>query len=158
LNDCRLIADRFIETGDPEFEKRGLVTKLPNGLKRLETRLTKNAAYPSFPAYLRANFDAFSKTIGVGGPDKWEEIAAWAYEERLSGGKEIKGSGAKSAYDREKRRRAKLVKAPAKPAVKPLPQQSAAEAEPPSPAPSRDARARFQEQFKRAIIRKKPEE
>lgn len=135
------------------------MTKPPNGLKRLETRLTKTAAYPSFPAYLRANFEAFSKTIGVGGPDKWDEIAAWAFEERLSGGKEIKGSGAKSAYEREKKRRAKLTIVTAKPAAKLMPQQTVVpEAEPRAPAPSRDARARFREQFKQSVIRKKPEE
>lgn len=148
------------------------MTKPPNALKRLEERLTKTAKYPSFPAYLRADFEAFSKTIGLGGRDKWDEIAAWAVEERLTGGKVIKGSAAKSAYEREKRRRANEAATKQESTVKFMANKAAAETRlnalaadkptPPAPAPtgtgSAAARARFNEQMKQSFIRKKPKE
>lgn len=79
--------------------------KPANGLKRLEERLTKTALFPTFAAYLRVNFDGFSQIVARGGPSKWADVAAWAFEERLTGGKEITAASAKRAFEREKQRR-----------------------------------------------------
>jgi hypothetical protein len=165
---CDLTPNGFIDPPYPGFERSHRVVRSerpPNGLRRLEERLTKVAKFPSFPAYLRANFEAFSKTIGRGGPDKWTDIAAWALEEGLTGGKSITAGGAKRAFEREKARRARLIgpAAPVTPAGDKHAQRAPAmmperETELPAPAPSSDARARFREKFLKARIRKKPEE
>ena len=87
-------------------------TQPANGLKRLKERLTKVSKYPSFPAYLRQAFDAFSEAIRLGGPTKWDEIAKWAMEEGYTGGKPIQPATAKLSYEREKQRRERAVKPP----------------------------------------------
>lgn len=90
-------------------------TQANNGLKRLRQRLTQVSKYPSFPAYLRQDFDAFSDAISLGGPTKWDEIAKWAMEEGYTGGKPIQAATAKRSYERVKQRRQFTAKS-AKPA------------------------------------------
>lgn len=91
---------------------KGKETPPDNGLKRLQERLTKVSKYPSFPAYLRQDFDAFSEAIRLGGPTKWDEIAKWATEEGYTGGKTIQAATAKRSYEREKQRREAAAKTP----------------------------------------------
>lgn len=131
---------------------KGPVKPPPNGLKRLEEKLTKN---PTFPTYVKQNFEGFTKVLGKGGRTKWDEVADWwATENVLTGDKRVSASSMKRAYDRERARRAKLAKeAEAKPSsVKPAqsvrsappvrifsePAKPAPEAPKPDPDPSTD--------------------
>ena len=86
---------------------RGKENPPADGLKRLKERLTKVSKYPSFPAYLRQEFDGFADVIRLGGPTKWDEIAKWAEEEGYTGGKPLQPATAKRSYEREKQRRSK---------------------------------------------------
>jgi hypothetical protein len=76
-----------------------------NGLKRLADRLARSSKRSPFARYLHANYDRFTQILGEYGA-RWEEIAQWAQEEGLTGGKPIKATAARRAYDRERQRRA----------------------------------------------------
>jgi hypothetical protein len=101
---------------------KGPVKPPPNGLKRLEERLTPKV---TFPAYVRQNFDGFSKVLGKGGPKKWDEVADWwAAENDLTGDNRVSPTAMMRAYQREKARRVDLAKKAAegqKPAPPPPP-------------------------------------
>jgi hypothetical protein len=79
-----------------------------NGLKRLADRLARSSKRSPFARYLHANYDRFTQILGEYGA-RWEEIAQWAQDEDLTGGKPIKASAARRAYDRERQRRAKAA-------------------------------------------------
>jgi hypothetical protein len=78
-----------------------------NGLKRLEDRLSRARVGAGFPAYVRANFDRLSRIIEASprGVAKWAELA------KLAGENGLQPNTAKRAYEREKKRREKLVAA-----------------------------------------------
>jgi hypothetical protein len=117
VSDCEIVTPRSIDAEYLGFDRRRLVANresVPaNGKKRLEERLSRLSKGRSFTAYVRENFEWLSQQIQKAGrdPEKWTEIAAWAVEEGLTGGKSLTPAGAKKAFERETARRKKLEEA-----------------------------------------------
>ena len=134
--------------------------KNDNGFQRLGARLAKTTKRSAFASWLAQgqNYVRLKEQIDAHGV-RWDEIAAWAFDEGYTGGQRITGIAAKRAFERQAARRDTPAKTkpkqrdnPVSVAPRPPPEM------PPAAIPSGDARARFREQFKRSVIRKKPEE
>jgi hypothetical protein len=164
---CGNVTAGLIEVGYPSLERNDDVAKGAkkqdaqpqggNGLKRLEERLLKASLSKGFPAYVRTNFDRLSRILETNrGSEKWEELAKWAVEEGLTGGKELKPMTAKRTYEREVERRKKAAQKPkSQPAITVRAIQIFEEPKPveaPTP-PSDDAEARI-EKLRRQMARR----
>lgn len=93
-----------------------------NGFKRLGARLAKTTRRSAFSIWLAQedHYERLDETIKKHGV-RWDEIAKWAMDERLTGDKPITGLAAKRAYERETVRRESAEKTQSVTSVKRAP-------------------------------------
>jgi hypothetical protein len=94
--------------------------KEDDAFQRLGERLARTTKRSAFAAWLAQgrNYVRLKEQIDARGV-RWDEIAAWAFEEGHTGEKRITGIAAKRTYDREAARREKTARARAKPGSPP---------------------------------------